>query len=144
MGWSIGYDDKRQRDIGYGVPATCDHAGCRKHIHRGLSYVCGGEPYGGDEGCGLFFCEEHLYLRELDDETFGTQLCVRCHEGKDSFEPSPDLFEWVLWKLSDRSWQGWRDDSVGEVTKLRALIGVPDCVCKDGTGFVYECNECPR
>src|SRR4051812_7048849 len=25
MGWSIGYDSNWQRDIGYGVPAFCDH-----------------------------------------------------------------------------------------------------------------------
>ena len=28
MGWSIGYDEKWQRDIGYGVPAICDYPGC--------------------------------------------------------------------------------------------------------------------
>ncbi len=25
MGWSIGYDKNLKRDIGYGVPATCEH-----------------------------------------------------------------------------------------------------------------------
>jgi hypothetical protein len=55
MGWSIGYDSKWQRDIGYGVPGVCDDPACAEKIDRGLSYVCGGEPYGGDEGCGLYF-----------------------------------------------------------------------------------------
>jgi hypothetical protein len=44
MGWSIGYDENWKRDIGYGVPAVCDHPKCNKIINRGLSYVCGGEP----------------------------------------------------------------------------------------------------
>ncbi|HEV7521417.1 MAG TPA: hypothetical protein VGP89_09990, partial [Candidatus Angelobacter sp.] len=60
MGWSLGFDSNWQRDIGYGVPAYCDHPKCNKKIDRGLSYVCGGEPYGGELGCGLYFCSEHL------------------------------------------------------------------------------------
>ena len=28
MGWSIGYDTNWKRDIGYGVPAKCDHPRC--------------------------------------------------------------------------------------------------------------------
>lgn len=55
MGWSIGFDSNWGQDIGYGVPSTCDHPDCDAEINRGLSYVCGGEPYGGDEGCGLYF-----------------------------------------------------------------------------------------
>ena len=34
MGWSIGYDNTWNRDIGYGVPATCDHLGCAAEIDR--------------------------------------------------------------------------------------------------------------
>ena len=30
MGWSIGYDNNWNRDIGYGVPAFCDHPKCDK------------------------------------------------------------------------------------------------------------------
>ncbi len=44
MGWSLGHDNrwgKFGRDIGYGVPAICDHPGCNAEIDRGLSYVCG-------------------------------------------------------------------------------------------------------
>jgi hypothetical protein len=48
MGWSIGYDSKWKRDIGYGVPAPCDLPGCDKEIDRGLAFVCGTEPYGGE------------------------------------------------------------------------------------------------
>src|SRR5690606_23075125 len=53
MGWAVGYDSNWNRDIGYGVPTTCDHPGCNEKIDRGLSYVCGDEPYGGEHGCGL-------------------------------------------------------------------------------------------
>lgn len=42
MGWSIGFDSNWNRDIGYGVPAFCDHPGCTAEIDRGLAYVCGG------------------------------------------------------------------------------------------------------
>lgn len=72
MSWAIGYDDKWKRDIGYGVPAYCDYPGCRVEIDRGLSYVCGGEPYGGDHGCGLYFCSKHLFMGDF------SQCCERC------------------------------------------------------------------
>lgn len=60
MGWSLGYDDRWKRDIGYGVPAYCDQPGCTEEIHRGLAYVCGSHPFGGDRGCGLYFCGSHM------------------------------------------------------------------------------------
>lgn len=59
MSWAVGYDAKWHRDIGYGVPATCDYPGCAAEIDRGLGYVCAGEPYGGEHGCGLYFCDAH-------------------------------------------------------------------------------------
>lgn len=116
MGWSIGYDESWKRDIGYGVPATCDQPGCGKAIDRGLSYVCGGEPYGGMRGCGLYFCSDHLYLSR--DEP---QLCVKCGpEPGDPYEATPDLPEWINWKLTDESWQRWRNENPEEVARLRA------------------------
>lgn len=102
MGWSVGYDENWKRDVGYGVPAICDHPGCDKKIDRGLGYVCGGEPYGGDKGCGLFFCSAHQY-------GFG-QLCQRCTEGHaQPFEPKPDTEEWLAHKATDPSWAKWRE-----------------------------------
>lgn len=83
MGWSIGFDNRWNRDIGYGVPAFCDYPGCSEEIDRGLSFVCGGEPYGGERGCGLYFCSEHLRAR-------GQQLCTRCAHSRKPFEPKPD------------------------------------------------------
>jgi hypothetical protein len=119
MGWSIGYDEAWKRDIGYGVPATCDHPGCNEEIHRGLSYVCGGEPYGGDRGCGLYFCAEHLHYAER----IGGQFCERCHPRiKNSFDAKPDVRQWIEHKLTDESWQRWRDESPQEVADLRRLL----------------------
>ena len=112
MGWSIGYDENWKRDIGYGVPAICDYPGCGEKIDRGLSYVCGGEPFGGDDGCGLYFCGKHLHPRK----------CERCLEGKEPFDPTMDTQEWIAWKLTDESWQRWRDENPEEVARLLANV----------------------
>lgn len=98
MSWSIGFDDHWQRDIGYGVPAFCDYPSCEREIDRGLSYVCGGEPYGGEDGCGLYFCGEHG----------GGSLCGRCIANQDPFVPKPDHPEWIAHKSTDPSWETWR------------------------------------
>lgn len=87
MGWAIGYDTNWNRDIGYGVPSICDYPDCQTEIDRGLSYVCGGEPYGGEEGCGLYFCGEHL--------DSSPQQCERCINGQELFTPKPDKQEWT-------------------------------------------------
>lgn len=114
MGWGIGYDENWKRDIGYGVPATCDHPGCGNRINRGLAYVCADQqPHGGD-GCGLYFCDEHLRFYEQ------WMMCERCGEGKPPFEPAPDTPEWVQWKLTDESWQQWRDEHPDEVAAMKA------------------------
>ena len=109
MGWSIGFDDSWNRDIGYGVPCVCDHPDCNEKIDRGLAHVCGGEPYGGDDGCGLFFCRKHL----------DHQRCFRCANDMKSYEPKPDSLEWITHKLTDASWQDWRDENLTEVATLR-------------------------
>lgn len=119
MGWSIGYDSKWKRDIGYGVPAVCDHPGCNTGIHRGLAHVCGGEPYGGEHGCGLFFCDNHLYLH---GNSIFSQRCERCSNDKSYFDPKPDVKEWVEWKLTHESWQKWRDENPEEVAKMKTRL----------------------
>jgi hypothetical protein len=106
VSWSIGYDERWQRDIGYGVPATCDHPDCNTVIDRGLGYVCGGQPYGGEHGCGLYFCESHLW-HGFD----GVQRCDRCADRAEPFDPKPDTSEWVQWKLTDGSWAEWRAEN---------------------------------
>lgn len=110
MGWQIGYDENWQRDIGYGVPAICDHPGCTNEINRGLGFVCANQtPHGGEFGCGLFFCSDH--------HNFDGQ-CERCVKGEDPFEPKPDLLRWIRWKLEHASWADWRQENPDEVKKM--------------------------
>lgn len=113
MSWSIGFDSNWNRDIGYGVPAYCDHPGCKKQIDRGLSYVCGGDAYGGEHGCGLFFCSEHLnYYGRRDDGKIKTiQLCHRCGHYKKPYKPTIDHPEWIKFKMTDASWKMWRKEN---------------------------------
>ena len=104
MSWAIGYDNNWQRDIGYGVPATCDHPECNTQINRGLSHVCcNSEPYGGDDGCGLYFCGKHLHLPYA--------MCDRCIDQDPPFDMKPDATEWLRHKLEDDSWGKWREDN---------------------------------
>lgn len=113
MSWAVGYDARWQRDIGYGVPATCDRAGCGAAIDRGLAFVCAGEvPLGGEDGCGLYFCAEHL----------GYQ-CERCAAGEPSFEPTPDVPGWMEHKLDDDSWAPWRALNPEAVASMSAALG---------------------
>lgn len=116
MGWSIGYDSRWQRDIGYGVPALCDQPGCAERIDRGLGYVCGGRPYGEEHGCGLYFCEAHRWYGEQEDAQI---LCQRCNDGEPAYEPKPDIPEWLRWKLTDGSWQQWREENPAELAAIR-------------------------
>ncbi len=108
MYWAIGYDEHWNRDIGFDVPAICDHPDCIAAIHRGVDHVCGGEPYGGDSGCGLYFCEAHLESKALDDGAEPTPVCAQCASGKPAFEPTPDTKEWVNYKETSNYWAGWR------------------------------------
>lgn len=109
MSWALGFDARWLRDIGYGVPAVCDQPGCSKQIDRGLSYVCGGEPYGGDHGCGLYFCNEH---------GGGARTCCAAHL---PFTAKSDVPEWIDHKLTDESWSAWRSRNPNEVAQLTRL-----------------------
>lgn len=103
MSWSVGFDEHWKRDIGYGVPAICDHPKCDAQIDRGLSYVCcDQEPYGGDYGCGLYFCAKHQDARGQ---------CSRCRHARIPFAPKPDLPDWIHHKATDPSWEEWRRDN---------------------------------
>ena len=119
MGWAVGFDSRWMRDIGYGVPAVCDFPECGTAIDRGLGYVCGGVPYGGEYGCGLYFCGEHLMFGY--DEP-NRQLCERCLEDKPPFEPAPDTAEWLDWKLTDESWAEWRLKYPEAVERAKAAL----------------------
>lgn len=117
MGWAVGWDSTWQRDIGYGVPAECDHPQCHERIDRGLAYVCGAEPYGGEKGCGLYFCLKH----QVGDH----QRCPRCNAYKPPYKrPKPDVVEWMRHKLTDPSWAAWRRVNQDEVTEVRRLLEV--------------------
>jgi hypothetical protein len=126
MGWSIGYDTNWHRDIGYGVPAECDHPDCEEQIDRGLGYVCGGDLYGGDNGCGLFFCGKHLFFAD----TVKGCYCEKCvfyldrdiEQGTDFFDPKPDIFLWIAWKLTDSSWHSWRMENPEEVEAMEKTL----------------------
>jgi hypothetical protein len=108
MGWEIGWDSNWKRDIGYGVPAECDHPKCKERINRGLSHVCGSEPYGGDHGCGLHFCAAHLSVCGKRDGAC-VSLCPKCANYKrTAYKPKPDLPEWTQHKATHPSWEEWR------------------------------------
>lgn len=118
MSWSVGYDERWKRDIGYGVPCKCDHPGCDNEIDRGLGYVCADQqPYGGDRGCGLYFCPDHQHMTEKHH-----QLCSRCLRGNKPFTPKPDVAEWMRHKLTCETWQQWRDENPEEVKRLTEAL----------------------
>lgn len=121
MGWAVGFDSRWNRDIGYGVPAACDRPGCATPIDRGLEYVCGSYPRGGERGCGLYFCPEHLSARRKDGDGC-VHICGRCDKNRPPYEPTPDVREWIEWKLADDSWQPWRDENPEAVTAMRAAL----------------------
>jgi hypothetical protein len=112
MGWSLGFDDRWQRWIGYGVTAYCDAPKCNEEIDRGLSYVCGGqEPYGGEYGCGLYFCSNHLFYHKFRYAERSGEFCKRCIAHKRSYNPKPEHPEWLDHLLTDESWAEWRKEN---------------------------------
>lgn len=125
MSWAVG-DNSAGRDIGYGVPSICDHPDCNTLIDRGLSYVCGDMHDGGEDGCGLYFCRDHLtytggYVTTRDEGcsyTTDSTLCERCHQGEAPFTPTPDTPEWIHHKLKDPSWERWRSQNPEKVQEL--------------------------
>lgn len=63
------------RDAGYGVDDTCSASDCNARIDRGLAHLCGTEPGRPEEGCGDYFCGEHLWSSGDNDDT---QRCAGC------------------------------------------------------------------
>lgn len=122
MGWSIGYDNNWKRDIGYGVNSFCDHPRCSAVIDRGLAFVCGGQqPYGGDSGCGLYFCSEHQQYHSFRNGDKGF-YCFRCCSHKSPYRPKQDHPEWINHKLTHKSWEQWRKENFKEVKNLKLLL----------------------
>jgi hypothetical protein len=54
-------------DGGYAVHTTCDDDTCPERIDRGLAYLCGPAPGGGEDSCGGYFCGAHLVHTERGD-----------------------------------------------------------------------------
>ncbi len=142
MGWSLGWDSNWKRDIGYGVPAFCDYPTCKAKIDRGLSYVCGGEPYGGEHGCGLYFCGKHRQMvanpeqlasgTDEDDCDF-IEVCECCYwniylaiedwnEWHTLFDAKLDHPQWQRHKLKHYSWARWRKENPKEVDKIKHCL----------------------
>lgn len=72
MGWAYGrIGDK---EVGYGVEATCEHPfGCETRIDRGLAYACGEWPVAEFAGtCTRLVCAEHQY------PTDEGHVCAEC------------------------------------------------------------------
>jgi len=115
MGWDVGWDENLKRDIGYGIPATCDHPGCGRPIDRGMAYVCGSDIYGGTWGCGLHFCDAH---RQYASDRRPVMLCARCLTFKKPFTPTPDVLKWIHHKMTHPSWAEWRKEN-GLIKKER-------------------------
>ena len=114
MGWSVGWDYSTLRFRGYGVPSICEEPSCNKEINRGLAYACG-NLY---DGCGRFFCEDHLYLGtpgSIEDEDDADhreveQYCSRCLDGDATPYPlKPERWEWLNHVVRHPSWRQWRD-----------------------------------
>ena len=116
MSWSLGWDERHRRWVGYGVPAHCDHPECREEIDRGLAYVCGSEPFGGEHGCGLHFCEQHREARRRGGGQ--VDLCTRCARGRREFAPRPEHPKWAKHLATDPSWAEWRAENPELVAAL--------------------------
>ena len=97
MGYELGH--REGRDIGYGVPAICDHPRCNEVINRGMGYECYTYDDKREKGCRLFFCSKHG----------GGSLCKRCSTYKMPYDEKPDSLYWIAFKLFDESWEKWRE-----------------------------------
>lgn len=73
MGWGNCGLDNLGRPIGYNFEGTCDYPECEEKIYRGLDAVCGSMHYGGEFGCGRYFCSKHLIIGKEN-------LCPNCYE----------------------------------------------------------------
>lgn len=120
MGWSVGFDAHWNRCVGYGVTAYCDAPGCRAEIDRGLAYVCGGYLYGGEHGCGLFFCDEH---RRGYRAGAGEAVCRRCAAYRPPYKRvSIEHPAWLAHLLGDPSWAGWRAEHPESVEFIQQAV----------------------
>lgn len=101
MGWAYGEIDGRE--VGYGVAATCDEDGCDTQIDRGLAYCCGGMHGGAEDGCGRYFCGEHLlvggHVRPGSKHPRGS-LCAACLTQWEAENPDPCLADQCVMRIT--------------------------------------------
>jgi hypothetical protein len=84
MGWA--YYEVNGKPCGYSVEATCEEPGCTNKINRGLAYLCGRTPGGGDDGCGGYFCPTHLFC---GDEAMQCRRCLKVTDEEGDDGPLP-------------------------------------------------------
>lgn len=139
MGYSVYFSDKNNRWQGYGVPAYCDHPGCKNEIDRGMGYVCC-DNQDHTASCGGFYCEEHKYLliyqddlENMSDEEL-KQLGIDSREEQARDEDDgiiccahkpiefKELPSWLKHVLTDDSWEEWRNEEPESVKKYQALL----------------------
>lgn len=77
MGYASYIDEKGRRG-GYAEQGVCDYPGCGAITHRGVGNRCGAAGCRFD-GCGDYFCDDHIYLNGLCHECDKT-LCQECRE----------------------------------------------------------------
>jgi hypothetical protein len=115
MGWSVGWSSKQQRFIGYGVPCICEHPDCNEVIDRGLAHCCGDMHDEEEHGCGRYLCSKHLGMT-LHTDDHVNRCCTACQEGREPYAMKGEHPEWLLWVLTDESWQKWREENPGLVS----------------------------
>lgn len=130
MGWAIGFVGGR--DVGYGVPCTCEYPTCKAIIDRGLSFACGGFPGQDEFGCGGFFCGKHMfgyedeygeYHEACDVCTFNHNLPEdRWRDSKPTYPEKPDRNVWVRHKLNHGSWAQWRSKNKAKVLQMKQQL----------------------
>jgi len=128
MGYGVYFEGHRW--AGYMVTAECDMPECHTMIDRGLGYKCEkvttyhyfdaeGNEVGSDgdweteteeegEGCGLFFCEAHLYDHVAHEDN--------------KVQPKGEHPRWMWWILNHESWEKWREENPKRVAEYAEAI----------------------
>lgn len=82
------YRNGEKIEAGYTVEAMCEQPDCTEKTDRGLDSLCGETPGGDVQGCGGYFCAEHLYMGP--ENQIGWR-CFLCRDnGTDTADYSPD------------------------------------------------------
>ena len=50
------------------------------------------------------------------------QLCERYKARKKPFDKKPDHPKWIQWKLTDESWEQWRQENPEEVHRIQEIL----------------------